>query len=109
MQIFVRGTNPTRSNLQCAGMSALLLAALVLECQILRCEWEEKLLFCFPRVLISAANEASESLSYLDLRLGPVWVISKNKPPASHYHTLTLSFSLLHTYAHTKAGVEFQL
>lgn len=103
-QIFVNGTNPTWSNLECPGMSAVLLAALVLVCEILRCEWEEKCFSVFPRVLISAANEASESLSYLDLNLRPVrGTFKKTKKTSFHslpnslFHSLSLSFSRTHT------------
>lgn len=64
------------------------------------------MLFCFPRVLISAANEASETLSYLDLNLRPVrGTFLKNKLPFTTKLSLSLflffSLSFSHTHART--------
>lgn len=106
-QIFVNGTNPTWSNLECPGMSAVLLAALVLVCEMLRCEWEEKCFSVFPEFL--SAPQMKQVKPYLTLTLTSDLLGNIFKKQASiHYQTLSftlslfLSFFLTYTRTHTR-------
>lgn len=111
-QIFVNGTNPTWSNLECPGMSAVLLAALVLVCEILRCEWEEKCFSVFPEFL--SAPQMKQGKAYLTLTSTSDLLeahLKKKKQASIHYQTLsfTLSPSLSFSHTHTRTPGRYRI